>query len=114
MPLSYSLIEALVHASPVIFKALIDVVTGLLLAADQLNFHARVVFKGVDVEPQVAGLDGHGQVHDGGGGAVEDAELDGATVDVAELTHLVRQVVGVHQSDGRGVSKDAVATAHTL
>ena len=102
------------HASPVIFKALIDVVTGLLLAADQLNFHARIVFKGVDVEPQVAGLNGHGQVHDGGGGAVEDAELDGATVDVAELTHLVRQVVGVHQSDGRGVSKDTVATAHTL
>ena len=97
-----------------VVATLVDVIAGLLLTPDQFDLHAGVVLKIEDVEAQVACLDGHGQVHDGGGGAVEDAELDGAAVDVAELAHLVRQVVGVHQPDGSRVGQNAVQPTHAL
>ena len=101
-------------ASAVVVQALVDVVAGLLLAAHHLQPDARIVGVVDQVDPQVPGLDRLGKVHDGHGGAVQDPELDGRVVDVAELSHLVGQVVGVHQANGGREGELSVGAENSL
>ena len=98
----------------VVVQALVDVVAGLLLAAHHLQPDAGIVGVVDQVDPQVPGLDRLGKVHDGHGGAVQDPELDGRVVDVAELSHLVGEIVGVQQANGRWESELAVGTENSL
>ena len=101
-------------ASTVVVETLVDVVAGLLLTSHQFKPNARVVGVVDQVDPQVSGLDGLRQVHDRHRGAVQDSELDWRVVDVPELSHLVGEVVGVHQSDGGREGKLAVRTKNSL
>ncbi len=57
-PTLCSPVEALLLAPPVVHEALVDVVAGLLLAPHQLQPQARVVGVVVQVQADVAGLDG--------------------------------------------------------
>ncbi len=101
-------------ASAVVVETLVDVVAGLLLTSHHLEPDARVVGVVDQVDPQVSGLDGLGQVHDGHGGAVQDSELDRRIVHVSEFSHLVGVVVGVHQPDGGREGKLTVGTKNSL
>jgi len=107
-------VQAFLLASAVVIQALVDVIAGLLLAAHQFEPDARVVGEVDQVDPQVPGFDRLRQVHDRHGGAVQDSELDGRVVDVPELPHLVGEIVGVHQTNGRRESELAIGTENTL
>ena len=54
------------------------------------------------------------QIHNRHGSSVQNAELDGRSVDVPELPHLVGERVGVLQPDGRGEGEGAVEAADAL
>ena len=101
-------------ASAVVVQTFVDVVTGLLLASHDLESDARVVGVVDQVDSQVSRFNGLRQVHDGHRGSVENPELDGGVVNVAELPHLVGEVIGVHQADGSGEGEGAVGTENSL
>ncbi len=98
----------------VVVQALVYVVTGLLLASHDLKPDARVIGVVDKIDPQVSRLNGLREVHDRHGGSVEDPEFNGGVVNVAELPHLVGEVIGVHQADGGGEGKCAVSTKNSL
>lgn len=101
-------------ATAVIVQALIDVVARLLLTTHQLKPDARIVGEVDQVDPQVSGFDRLGQIHDGHGSSVQNSKLNRRVVDVPELSHLVGEIVGVHQANGRWESELAVGTENSL
>ncbi len=60
------------------------------------------------------GFYGLRQVHDGHGRSVQDPELHRRAVDVPELSHLVGQIIRVHEAYGSRKGETTVMALHTL
>jgi hypothetical protein len=102
------LVETLLLASSVVVEALVDVVAGLLLTSHHLKPHARVGRVVDNVQPQIPSLNQRRQIHDAHRGTVQHPKLDGALVNVAKLSHLVREVVRVEEPGGNSPNSSKV------
>jgi len=104
-------VDALLVTAAVVLAALIDVHTIQARATHQFHAQTWSTHVVLDAEPDVASLDGQGEIQDGQRG-LQDAEFHGSAIGIGIILEHIRQIIGVLQTHGRTKGHIAIGTLH--